>query len=101
MIVKGLSNNRLALYEICSNSPPSIQYITSVLSLNKVLEVIYEETNELRGCVNGKEDSRNENPLFSTPNRAVLEPILADLDRLWEMRHWIPEPGKSIIPEKL
>lgn len=31
-----------------------------------------------------------------TPNRAVLEPILADLDRLWEMRHWIPEPGKPI-----
>ena len=37
---------------------------------------------------------------FSTPNRAVLEPILADLDRLWEMRHWIPEPGKPIIPNK-
>jgi len=35
-----------------------------------------------------------------TPNRAVLEPILADLDRLWEMRHWIPEPGKPIIPNK-
>lgn len=53
--------------------PPSIQYITSVLSLNKVLEVIYEETNELRGCVNGKEDSRNENPLFSTRTRARTE----------------------------
>lgn len=34
--------------------------------------------------------------LSSTPNRAVLEPILADLDRLWEMRHWIPEPGKPV-----
>lgn len=32
-----------------------------------------------------------------TPNRAVLKPILADLDRLWEMRHWIPEPGKPIF----
>lgn len=30
------------------------------------------------------------------PNRAVLEPILADLDRLWEMRHWIPDPGVPI-----
>lgn len=37
---------------------------------------------------------------FRTPNRAVLEPILADLDRLWEMRHWIPEPGKPVIPNK-
>lgn len=35
-----------------------------------------------------------------TPNRAVLEPILADLDRLWEMRHWIPNPGESISPLK-
>lgn len=34
--------------------------------------------------------------IISTPNRAVLEPILADLDRLWEMRHWIPEPGKPV-----
>lgn len=38
--------------------------------------------------------------LFRTPNLAVLEPILADLDRLWEMRHWIPEPVKLIILEK-
>lgn len=43
------------------------------------------------------EDSRNENPQTGTPNRAVLEPILADLDRLWEMRHWIPEPGEPLI----
>lgn len=42
------------------------------------------------------EDSRGESPLFSTPNRAVLEPILADLDRLWEMRHWIPNPNEPI-----
>lgn len=40
------------------------------------------------------------NSLLSTPNRAVLEPILADLDRLWEMRHWIPEPGKPIFPKR-
>ena len=39
--------------------------------------------------------------VFLTPNRAVLEPILADLDRLWKMRYWIPEPGEPIIPEKL
>lgn len=38
--------------------------------------------------------------IIRTPNRAVLEPILADLDRLWEMRHWIPEPGKPIFPKR-
>lgn len=26
-----------------------------------------------------------------------LEPILADLDRLWEMRHWIPNLGELIF----
>ena len=68
------------------------------LGPNKVLELIYEQTNELRGGENRKEDSQIENPQFSTLNRSVLEPILADLDRLWEMRHWIPEPGKPILP---
>ena len=33
------------------------------------------------------ENSQCENSQSCTPNRAVLEPILADLDRLWEMRH--------------
>lgn len=44
--------------------------------------------------------SLRNSPDRSTPNRAVLEPILADLDRLWEMRHWIPEPGKPILPKR-
>lgn len=43
-------------------------------------------------------DPRKESPQFSTPNRAVLEPILVDLDRLWEARHWIPNPGEPILP---
>lgn len=38
-------------------------------SYNKVLELIYEQTNELRGTVNRKEDSQNENPQFSTRTR--------------------------------
>ena len=65
-----------------------------------MLELIYEQTNELRGAGKRTEDSRGENPQFSTPNRAVLEPILADLDRLWEMRHWIPNPGEPILPKR-
>lgn len=39
-------------------------------SYNKVLELIYEQTNELRGVGNRKEDSRGENPQFSTRTRA-------------------------------
>lgn len=38
--------------------------------------------------------------LTRTPNRAVLEPILADLDRLWEMRHWIPKPENRYYQRK-
>ena len=37
-------------------------------SYNKVLELIYEQTNELRGDINRKEDSRSENPLFQYPD---------------------------------
>ena len=39
-------------------------------SYNKVLELIYEQTNELRGERKRKEDSQNENPQFSTRTRA-------------------------------
>ena len=42
-------------------------------SYNKVLELIYEQTNELRGTVNRKEDSQNENPQFSAQNRHETE----------------------------
>ena len=33
-----------------------------------------------------------------TPNRALLEPILRDLERLWEMRYWILDPTNPINP---
>lgn len=39
-------------------------------SYNKVFELIYEQTNKLRGEENRKEDSQNENPQFSTRTRA-------------------------------
>ena len=38
-------------------------------SYNKVPDIIYEQTNELRGIKNRKEDSRSENPPFSTRTR--------------------------------
>ena len=38
-------------------------------SYNKVLDLIYAQTNELRGEENRKEDSRSENPQFSTRTR--------------------------------
>ncbi len=38
-------------------------------SYNKVLDLIYQQTNELRGNIKRKEDSQNENPQFSTQTR--------------------------------
>ena len=38
-------------------------------SYNKVLDLIYEQTSELRGTSKRKEDSREENPQFSTLSR--------------------------------
>ena len=38
-------------------------------SYNKVLDLIYQQTNELRGNIKRKEDSQNENPQFSTQSR--------------------------------
>ena len=38
-------------------------------SYNKVLKLIFEQTNELRGAGKRKEDSRSENPQFSTQSR--------------------------------
>ena len=38
-------------------------------SYNKVLKLIFEQTNELRGAGKRKEDSRSENPQFSTRSR--------------------------------
>lgn len=33
-------------------------------------------------------------------NRAVLEPILVDLDRLWEMRFWLSRARKAYNPKQ-
>ncbi len=38
-------------------------------SYNKVLDLIYQQTTELRGNIKRKEDSQNENPQFSTQTR--------------------------------
>ena len=64
--------------------------------LNMVLDLIYNQTRELRASGHEKRGPELTSPQFCTPNRAVLEPILTDLDKLYQMRFWIPEPGKPI-----
>ena len=67
--------------------------------LNRVLDAIYQQTNELRGHKKKNETNEKSFVSLSTPNRVYLEPLLSDLDRLWEMRFWIPNPGEPISPQ--
>ena len=69
------------------------------INMNRVLDLIHQQTNELRGRKKQKKGVENLTPQFSTPNRAFLEPLLEDLEKLWEMRFWIPNPGEPISPQ--
>ena len=68
-------------------------------NMNRVLDLIYQQTRELRG--RRKEKWTNDCSLVhsSDPNRTLLEPILGDLEKLYEMRFWIPNPGEPISPQ--
>ena len=68
-------------------------------NMNRVLDLIYQQTNELRG--KNKQKKTNDCSLVhsSDPNRTLLEPILCDLEKLYEMRFWIPNPGEPISPQ--
>ena len=67
--------------------------------MNRVLDLIYQQTRELRGYKKRNKTNENSSVLFSAPNRVVLEPILCDLEKLWELRFWIPNPGEPISPQ--
>ena len=68
-------------------------------NMNRVLDLIYQQTNELRGKINKKRTDVLPSVLSSDPNRTLLEPILCDLEKLYEMRFWIPNPGEPISPQ--
>lgn len=73
-----------------------IKYRTK--SYNKVLDLIYQQTNELRG------DKKEKGERFSSFSNSVpltvlfSNQFLEDLDKIWELRHWIPDPTKPILP---
>ena len=68
-------------------------------NMNRVLDLIYQQTNELRGKGKQKKTDVLPSVLSSEPNRALLEPMLGDLERLYELRFWIPNPGEPISPQ--
>ena len=67
--------------------------------MNRVLDAIYQQTNELRGHKKKNETNDKSFVSLSTPKRAFLEPLLADLNLLYELRFWIPNPGEPISPQ--
>ena len=69
------------------------------INMNKVLDLIYQQTRELRGSEKRKWTSDCSLVHSSDPNRTLLEPILSDLEKLYEMRFWIPNPGEPISPQ--
>ena len=70
------------------------QYRTS--TCNKLVELIVNQTNELRGDKKKIGAPKNIGLQFSAQNYTEIEPILADLDRWYEMRFWIPNPGEPV-----
>ena len=62
---------------------------------NKELDLIFQETNKLRG--KGKEKGERQ-PSFSSHvplNDIFSNSFLHDLDLLWELHEYIPDPSKS------
>ncbi|MCH5221010.1 MAG: hypothetical protein J1F05_01600 [Muribaculaceae bacterium] len=64
--------------------------------VNMLVDVKGQQDNELGNEKAQKKETKNGGFRLGGPDRIVLEPILRDLDRLYEMRFWIPEPGKPI-----
>ena len=61
-------------------------------SYNSVLNLIYKQTNELRGIKN-KNGGNFNNFSASVPSTILFSnQFLQDLDLIWELREWIPNP---------
>ena len=66
-------------------------------SYNKVLDLIFQETNKLRGCEKKRSEESKEIP-HSVPRTGLFSnSFLRDLDKIWELREVIPDPTKVPI----
>ena len=63
-------------------------------SYNQVLDLIYQQTKELQGCKKKKLDTSCEVSNSVPLNILTSNQFLADLEKLWELRHYIPDPTK-------
>ena len=69
--------------------------------VNSLVDVKSQQNNELENMSEQKKTDDFSPVYLCAPNRTVLEPILRDLDRLYEMRFWIPDPTKPVTIEWL
>ena len=64
---------------------------------NKVLDLIFQETKQLRG-----EEKEKGESVLTFPNSVPISvpfsnpQFLRDLDMLWELRHYIPNPKELV-----
>ena len=69
--------------------------------LNIILEYMCHENNGLDEHMPKKKEAEKSTSLVSTPNDVDLELILNEIDRWYEMKLWIPDPTKTILPKSL
>ena len=62
--------------------------------VNMLVDIKGQQDNEFGNGKAQKKETVSTSFRLGGPDRIVLEPILRDLDRLYEMRFWIPESGK-------
>jgi hypothetical protein len=63
-------------------------------SYNQVLDLIFQETNKLRGY-GEKESAKSEEVSQSVPpERLFSNSFKKDLDKIWELKEYIPDPKK-------
>lgn len=61
-------------------------------SMNKVLDLIYQQTNELQGKKNGKDSNNSSFSHLVSLTVLFSNQFLEDLDLIYELKEWIPKP---------
>ncbi len=63
--------------------------------------LIFREANKLQGNKNVKSGLSEENPDSVPLSILFSNSFLRDLDLIWELRTWIPDPTKPIVPPSI
>ena len=92
-IVKILQIGKYTNYRLENNENTFLtgeQYRTS--RFNHLLSVIFHETKHLQGQKKVESPEKSENSTWVAPSDIISNLFLKDLDRIWELKKWIPDP---------